>query len=297
MTLLIGIIILAAVFDFINGFHDAANSIATVVTTRVLTPLQAVLWVAAFNFVAFFIAKYIIGEFGIADTVSKIVVQDNGVDILPIIFVALISSITCNLITWWFGIPSSSSHTLIGSLSGAGIAAAGFGAVHLETVGIIAAFILAAPLIGMIGGNLITILTLHLARWSKPHKADIWFKRVQLFSSATLSITHGLNDSQKEIGVIAAALISYNSCLDDPSTLPHWMQLTDIHDIHDCRYSVSHPLQYNHVRRLENHEDNGQQDYEDYSIRGILHTNSRLTYSLSYRTNENSGKYYARDYR
>lgn len=233
MTLLIGIIILAAVFDFINGFHDAANSIATVVTTRVLTPLQAVLWAAAFNFVAFFIAKYIIGEFGIADTVSKIVVQDNGVDILPIIFVALISSITWNLITWWFGIPSSSSHTLIGSLSGAGIAAAGFGAVHLETVGIIAAFILAAPLIGMIGGNLITILTLHLARWSKPHKADIWFKRIQLFSSATLSITHGLNDSQKEIGVIAAALISYNSCLDDPSSLPHWMQLTDIHDIHD----------------------------------------------------------------
>ncbi|MCK9155319.1 MAG: inorganic phosphate transporter [Paludibacteraceae bacterium] len=230
--LLVGIIILCAVFDFINGFHDAANSIATVVTTRVLTPLQAVIWAAGFNFIAFFIAKYIIGEFGIADTVSKIVIQDDGVNILPIIFVALIASITWNLITWWFGIPSSSSHTLIGSLSGAGIAAAGLGAVHLETVGIIAAFILAAPLVGMLGGNLITIITLHLARFVKPQRADIWFKRFQLLSSATLSITHGLNDSQKEIGVIAAALISYNST-HDVSTIPNWMQLTDIHDIHD----------------------------------------------------------------
>ena len=118
MELLIVIIVLALLFDFINGFHDAANSIATIVSTKVLTPFQAVLWAAFFNFVAFFIAKYIIGGFGIANTVSKTVVEEFIT--LPIILSGVIAAIAWNLITWWKGIPSSSSHTLIGGFAGAG---------------------------------------------------------------------------------------------------------------------------------------------------------------------------------
>lgn len=125
MELLIVIIVLALLFDFINGFHDAANSIATIVSTKVLTPFQAVLWAAFFNFVAFFIAKYIIGGFGIANTVSKTVVEEFIT--LPIILSGVIAAIAWNLITWWKGIPSSSSHTLIGGFAGAAIMASGFG--------------------------------------------------------------------------------------------------------------------------------------------------------------------------
>ncbi len=235
MWILIGIIIMAAAFDFINGFHDAANSIATVVTTRVLTPTQAVLWAAAFNFVAFFIAKFIIGEFGIADTVAKIVIPVDGMNILPIIFIGLMASVIWNLITWWFGIPSSSSHTLIGSLSGAAIAAAGLGAVHLKTVAIIASFIFVAPLLGMVGGFFITIITMWCSKLVnlKPRKADRLFKLLQLVSSGFLSITHGLNDSQKEIGVISCALIAYEHM--SPGELPSWMAMTEFttESVHD----------------------------------------------------------------
>ena len=124
MELLVTIIILALIFDYINGFHDAANSIATIVSTKVLTPFQAVLWAAFFNFVAFFIAKYIIGGFGIANTVSKTVVEQYIT--LPIILAGIIAAISWNLITWWKGIPSSSSHTLIGGFAGAAIMANGF---------------------------------------------------------------------------------------------------------------------------------------------------------------------------
>lgn len=232
LILLIVIIFLALAFDFINGFHDAANSIATVVSTRVLTPFQGVLWAAFFNFVAFFIAKFIIGEFGIANTVSKTVVEEFATQ--HVVLAGIIAAITWNLITWWFGIPSSSSHTLIGGFAGAAIAAAGFGAIHANTIALIAAFIVVAPLIGMVGGILITALTLHIARRVKPHKADKWFKQLQLFSSALLSIGHGLNDSQKVMGIIATALIAYNADMAAAGeTVPHWLQLTDMKDIHD----------------------------------------------------------------
>ena len=123
MTLLIIVIALALIFDFINGFHDAANSIATIVSTKVLSPFKAVLWAAMFNFIAFFIAKYFSG-FGIANTVSKAVIEEFIT--LPIIFSGVLASIVWNLLTWWKGIPSSSSHTLIGGFAGAAIAAAGF---------------------------------------------------------------------------------------------------------------------------------------------------------------------------
>ena len=158
MELLIVIIVLALVFDYINGFHDAANSIATIVSTKVLTPFTAVLWAAFFNFVAFFIAKIVIGEFGIANTVSKTVLEEFIT--LPVILSGLLAAIGWNLFTWWKGIPSSSSHTLIGGFAGAAIAYGGFDAVHLGVVLKIAAFILLAPLIGMAVATILTIAIL-----------------------------------------------------------------------------------------------------------------------------------------
>lgn len=227
MTLLITIIILAVIFDYINGFHDAANSIATVVSTKVLTPTQAVIWAAFFNFVAYFIAKYIIKGFGVAKTISSTIDLDafhGNTSVVSLVLVAaLTAAIIWNLVTWRLGIPSSSSHTLIGGLAGAAIAASGFDAVHSATIGIIAAFIVLAPVIGMVGGNFITILTLHAVRKVKPGKADHWFKKLQLVSSALLSIGHGLNDSQKVMGVIAVALVVNQ----DAPGLPHWMQGAD----------------------------------------------------------------------
>lgn len=230
MTLLIIIIVLAVIFDFINGFHDAANSIATVVSTKVLTPTQAVIWAAFFNFVAYFIAKFIIGGFGIADTVSKTVDMSFIANPSHVIIAGLVAAITWNLITWWLGIPSSSSHTLIGGFAGAGIAASGFQAVHAGVIGVIALFIVVAPLIGMVGGNFITLLTLHLVKKVKPNKADRWFKRLQLISSALLSIGHGLNDSQKVMGIIAAALIAFSQTNVD---VHPWLQMSSMADMHD----------------------------------------------------------------
>ncbi len=203
-TLLIVIIVLALLFDYINGFHDAANSIATIVSTKVLTPFLAVLWAAAFNFIAYFIAKYWIGGFGIANTVAKTVYEDFIT--LPVILSGLIAAIIWNLFTWWKGIPSSSSHTLIGGFAGAAIAYGGFAAVHSSVVLKIAAFILLAPLIGMLMASVITIIIMNICRRANPHRAEQWFKRLQLVSSGLFSIGHGLNDSQKVMGIIAAAL-------------------------------------------------------------------------------------------
>ena len=161
------IIILALIFDYINGFHDAANSIATIVSTRVLTPFQAVIWAAFFNFVAFFIAKYIIGGFGIANTVSKTVVEQYIT--LPIILAGVIAAITWNLVTWWKGIPSSSSHTLIGGFAGAAIMANGFEAIQLNIILKIAAFIFLAPFIGMVIAFGFTLFVLYICRRAHPH--------------------------------------------------------------------------------------------------------------------------------
>lgn len=230
MTLLIIIIVLAIVFDFINGFHDAANSIATVVSTKVLSPTQAVIWAAFFNFVAYFIAKFIIGGFGIANTVSKTVDMSFISNPSHVIIAGLVAAISWNLITWWLGIPSSSSHTLIGGFAGAAIAASGFKAVHSEVIGIIVLFIVFAPVLGMVGGNIITLITLYIVRRSKPGKMERWFKRLQLVSSALLSIGHGLNDSQKVMGIIAAALIAYTH--NNPDVHP-LLRMTSMNDMHD----------------------------------------------------------------
>ena len=206
MILLISIIILALVFDFINGFHDAANSITTIVTTKVLTPFQAVLWAAFFNFVAFFISKYIIGEFGIANTVSKTVYEQYIT--LPIILAGVIGAVIWNLLTWWKGIPSSSSHTLIGGFAGAAIMANGFQAIQGSVIFKIAAFILLAPLIGMVIAFFTSMVVLYVCRKMNHAKAEVWFKHLQLVSSALFSIGHGLNDSQKVMGITPAALIA-----------------------------------------------------------------------------------------
>ncbi len=223
MSLLIIVVALAVVFDFINGFHDAANSIATIVTTKVLTPFQAVLWAASWNFFAYFVAKHIIGEFGIADTVSKVVIEQYVT--LPIILSGLVAAISWNLLTWWLGIPSSSSHTLIGGFAGAAIAAAGIGSIHAGVIIKIASFIILAPVIGMVMAAIITLIILWTFRNVNQKKADHILRRLQLVSSGLFSLGHGLNDSQKVMGIVATAMIAAGQ-IDSVESMPDWVPLT-----------------------------------------------------------------------
>ncbi|WP_018627685.1 inorganic phosphate transporter [Niabella aurantiaca] len=294
-TYLVVIISLALIFDYINGFHDAANSIATVVSTKVLTPFQAVIWAALFNFVAYFIFK----DHGVANTIAK-TVKENFID-LNVIFAGLIAAIIWNLFTWWRGIPSSSSHTLIGGFAGAGIShAIGMGAgnpftaVNSSVILTIAAFIFLAPIIGMIIAFLFSIwfinsfkkgwrvklfsflvvaavfVFLSLVLETDPamlkshyesyflklifyshnfkfillgliliimalfslflsglnaHRANIWFKRLQLVSSAIFSIGHGGNDAQKVMGIIMAALVAYDPGAYNLNHMVVWVPL------------------------------------------------------------------------
>jgi PiT family inorganic phosphate transporter len=201
-TLLIVIIILALVFDYINGFHDAANSIATVVSTKVLTPFQAVLWAAFFNFLAYWIFNL-----NVADTVAK--TADTMNINLVVILAGVLAAICWNLLTWWFGIPSSSSHTLIGGFAGAAVAHGGLNVVNLSVIGKVASFIVLAPIIGMIMAYFITVIIINICRYANPSKAEWWFKKLQLLSSALFSLGHGGNDAQKVMGIIAAAIIVY----------------------------------------------------------------------------------------
>lgn len=209
-TFLIVLIILALFFDFINGFHDAANSIATIVSTKVLTPFQAVLWAAFFNFVAFFIFR----DHKVANTIAKIITEN--VINLHVLMAATIAAITWNLITWYYGIPSSSSHTLIGGLAGAAIAAGG-GLSSVNSSPIITAliFMIVSPVIGLILAFFITVITVHLAKRSRPAKAETWFKRLQLVSSGALSLAHGGGDSQKTMGLILTAIWFYHKNINN----------------------------------------------------------------------------------
>ena len=292
MTLLIAIIALALIFDYINGFHDAANSIATVVSTKVLTPGQAVVWAALFNFVAFFIFK----DHGVANTIAKTVKTDviSGHSMLIVILAGLLSAIFWNLFTWWYGIPSSSSHALIGAFAGAAIAFGGFSAINSEPIIKTVSFILLAPVIGMIMAFIISLWFIHSFKkgWRpkiialivivlvgyflyhnletdpkklKTHfesptlqiifhssnfkwillssilvimaaftvflsslnanKANLWFKKLQLVSSAAFSIGHGGNDAQKVMGIIMAALIAYNPTMYSLDNMVWWVPL------------------------------------------------------------------------
>ncbi len=218
MQLITLVIILALVFDFINGFHDAANSIATVVSTKVLSPLTAVIWAAAFNFLAYWIF-----ELKVADTVAKTVNKENVT--LLVVLSGVIAAIIWNLATWWGGIPSSSSHTLIGGFAGAGIANAGsFSAVQYEKVMPTVYFIVLAPVIGLLMSYIISVLTINICKRFNPSKVDVVFRRLQLLSSAAYSLGHGGNDAQKVMGIIAAAMVSQGA-IGDITELPEWVPL------------------------------------------------------------------------
>jgi len=218
LLLIAFIILVALVFDYINGFHDAANSIATVVSTRVLTPMQAVVWAAAFNFVAAF-------GFGVqvARTVGKGVVEAAVVDHW-VILGGLVGAIAWNLITWYYGIPSSSSHALIGGFAGAGVAKAGFGALLASGLFKILIFIVLAPVLGLCLGFSLMVLTLWTVRRMRPSRVDAIFRRCQLVSAAAYSLGHGTNDAQKTMGIIAILLFSAGY-LGPEFYVPFWVVL------------------------------------------------------------------------
>ena len=194
------VVVLALAFDFTNGIHDAANSIATVVSTRVLSPLQAVVWAAFFNFVA----AYVFGTH-VARTVGTGVVQPQLVDTL-MIFSALLGAILWNLLTWYLGLPTSSSHALIGALAGAAVAKAGTGAVILSGLLKIAAFIILSPLIGLVLGFVVGVAMTWIFHKATPRRVDFLFRKGQLLSAALYSLGHGTNDAQKTMGIIALLL-------------------------------------------------------------------------------------------
>jgi PiT family inorganic phosphate transporter len=216
LTLVVFIVIVALVFDFINGFHDAANSIATVVSTRVLTPLQAVVWAAFFNFVAAF-------GFGVsvARTVGKGVVDANVVD-QWMILAALVGAIAWDLVTWYWGLPTSSSHALIGGFAGAAVAKAGFGSLIAAGLLKIGAFMVLAPLIGLTVGFAMMLLTVWTFRRATPGRVDGLFRRLQLVSAAAYSLGHGTNDAQKTMGIIAVLLFSTGH-LGSEFYVPFWV--------------------------------------------------------------------------
>ncbi|HYT73889.1 MAG TPA: inorganic phosphate transporter, partial [Vicinamibacterales bacterium] len=198
----IGLIAVALTFDFINGFHDAANSIATVVSTRVLSPGKAVIWASFFNFVAAF-------TFGtaVAKTVGSGLV-DIHIVTFTVIFAALIGAIAWDLITWFFGLPTSSSHALIGGYAGAAIAKAGFAAIIPAGWTKTLIFIVLAPLIGLVIGFLLMVAFMWIFRFFSPSRVDRWFRRLQLLSAAAYSLGHGGNDAQKTMGIVAGALFA-----------------------------------------------------------------------------------------
>jgi inorganic phosphate transporter, PiT family len=209
------LVLVALVFDFMNGFHDAANSIATVVSTGVLKPYQAVVWAAFFNFVAIFIF-----HLKVAATVGKGIVDPAVVD-NHVIFGALVGAIAWNVITWYYGLPSSSSHALIGGMIGATVAKAGTG--PLLTPGIVktASFIVVAPVLGLILSGSIIVGLSWLLRRRTQRQTDRWFRRLQYVSSALYSIGHGSNDAQKTMGIIWLLLMSAG--LATPQHLPGWV--------------------------------------------------------------------------
>ena len=219
VILVIIIIFLALVFDFTNGFHDSANAIATVVSTKVLTPRQAVGFAAFFNFVAAF-------GFGVAvaSTISKIIHLDIvAVDLIPyIILGGLIGAISWNIITWFLGLPTSSSHALIGGIMGSGISAAGFAVIKYETIELAAIFMFVSPLIGLIFGFLFMVVVLWICRRTSRSKVDQYFKKLQLFSAGVYSFSHGTNDAQKTMGIITPLLFSigFFGASVDPNNLP-----------------------------------------------------------------------------
>ncbi len=222
MTFILFIIGIALVFDFINGMHDSANSIATVVSTRVLSPLMAVFWAAFFNFVAAFVFGTAVAKTIGADLIDVRVVTSN------VVLGGLIGAITWNLITWYFGIPSSSSHALIGGYSGAAVARVGIkaivpGAAWVKTL----SFIVLSPIIGMVIGFGLMVAVSWTFRRAPYASVDRWFRRAQLGSAAFFSLSHGTNDAQKTMGIIAGLLVANRTAFADPASPFHFMHLPD----------------------------------------------------------------------
>jgi PiT family inorganic phosphate transporter len=217
LATLVLLVALALAFDFMNGFHDAANSIATVVSTGVLRPHYAVAWAAFFNFVAIFIF-----HLKVAATVGKGIVDPGAIDHY-VIFGALIGAIIWNLVTWYYGIPSSSSHALIGGMIGATIAKAGVDPLVMKGIVRTVSFIFISPVLGMLLGGLIMVAVSWICLRSAPRKVDAWFRRLQLASSAAYSIGHGSNDAQKTMGIIWLLLISAGVTATDAAMPPNWV--------------------------------------------------------------------------
>jgi PiT family inorganic phosphate transporter len=217
---LYAVIAIALAFDFTNGFHDAANSIATVVATRVLTPQLAVIWAAAFNFIAFLVFKT-----HVASTIAKGVVEQDVLSI-GVIFAGLIGAIVWNLVTYYLGLPSSSSHALVGGMVGAAVAKSGFDAVVSSGLSKIAAFIVLAPLTGLAVAFIFMVLVLQFgARFHNVDKLNRGFRRMQLISAGAYSLGHGGNDAQKTMGIILALLIATNKLAPD-ADVPLWVVLS-----------------------------------------------------------------------
>ncbi len=211
------LIVLALTFDFLNGFHDAANSVATVVSTRVLSPRHAVIWAAFFNFIAFLF-------FGlhVAGTIGKGIVDIKIVD-SSIVFSALMGAVVWNIITWYFGLPTSSSHALIGGLIGAAIVKAGFSALVGEGIFKTVLFLVLSPTLGLILGVIIGLMVYRFSRKSHPLKVDHVFRKGQLLSAAAYSLGHGGNDAQKTMGIIAGLLFSSKAI--NSFYIPLWVVL------------------------------------------------------------------------
>jgi len=223
ITTLVWITVAVAIlFDVINGFHDAANSIATVVSTRVLSPRLAVIWATIFNFVALFIFKQ-----GVANTIAKIVnIQASDPAFVWVVICGLTGAILWNLLTWWWGLPSSSSHALIGGLSGAALAYAGnFSILNQASLLKTLYFIVLAPIIGLVLGGLFMFIVMWLFRNMRPRKVDRTFRIGQLFSAAAYSIGHGGNDAQKTIGVIWAVMVAGGVLPATATSAPSWVIL------------------------------------------------------------------------
>jgi PiT family inorganic phosphate transporter len=228
---IIAIIAVAFVFDFINGFHDSANSIATIVGTRVLSPLTAVVWAAFFNFVA----AFTVGT-AVAKTIGKGMI-DVSIVTPNVILGGLLGAIVWNLITWWFGLPSSSSHALLGGYAGAAVAKAGSSAIIVAGWTKTIIFIFLSPLIGMASGFLLMTAIYWIFQRMSPNRVDSIFRKVQLGSAALFSLSHGANDAQKTMGIIVGLLVSSNALfahetgllrhlyLPDGETVPLWVEM------------------------------------------------------------------------
>ena len=218
LGVVIALVLVALAFDFMNGFHDAANSIATVVSTGVLKPWQAVLWAAFFNVLA-----WAVFHLSVAATVGKGIIDPSFVD-SRVIFGALIGAISWNLITWYYGIPSSSSHALIGGMIGAALIKAGMAPLLWPGILKTASFIFIAPLLGMAFGATLMLIVSWLCFRQTPKRVDRWFRRLQLFSSAAYSMGHGGNDAQKTMGIIWLLLIANGITTED--RLPNWVVMS-----------------------------------------------------------------------